>query len=263
MAPNKRLEGKVAIITGSSVGIGEGIALMFAKEGAHVSITGRNQAALDKVAAECKKLGAKVISTTGDLTSDDFLKKLIDHTLSAFGRIDVLVNNAGMITKLHSILEALPVLENFDRTLEVNLRSVYRLCAYAVPHLVKSKGNIINISSVASLKPMPNSIPYCVSKAGLDMLTRCLALELASSQVRVNGVCPGVFKSELHRELKTSEEDEAARMAPRPGWHALGRIGEVEELANCVAFLASDEASFMTGINVPCDGGMIIHHRSP
>jgi len=257
MAPQKRLEGKVAIITGSSVGIGEGIALMFAKEGAHVSITGRNQSALDKVAAECKELGAKVVSTTGDLTSDVFRKKLIDNTLSTFGRIDVLVNNAGMYTTRSTILE--PDYDGFDRMHNVNLRSVYHLTGLAAPHLVKTKGNIVNISSVAGLRGGPGAIGYCVSKAGLDMLTRCLAAELAPHQVRVNGVNPGVFRTELHREEKPTKEQEDKRLAIMGKVHALGRIGEIDEVAKFVTFLASDDASFMTGINTPCDGGLLVN----
>jgi len=254
MAPTKKLEGKVAIVTGSSSGIGEGIAIRFAKEGANVSLTGRNKAELERVAAACKEHGVKAITTAGDIASDVLRKKLVDHTLTNFGKIDILVNNAGLTAPAGDILDL--NYETFDLIHNVNLRAVYHLTGLCAPHIVKTKGNIINISSVAGFRTIPTAMPYCISKAGLDMLTRCLAAELAPHQVRVNGVNPAAFSTNIGRDYP--KEKYEAVMAGAAGQHALGRIGEIPELVNFVTFLASDEASFMTGINCPCDGGYLV-----
>jgi len=254
MAPQKRLEGKAAIVTGSNSGIGEGIALMFAKEGANVTVTGRNPAEVERVAAECRKHGVKVVHIAGDITSDVIRKKLVQDTLSAFGKIDILVNNAGLIAPTGDILDL--NYESFDIIHNINLRSVYHLTGLCIPHLVKTKGNIVNISSVAGIKNSKGSAAYSISKAGLDMLTRCFAEELAPHQVRVNGVNPGGFITGFRRNMPKEKLDEVhTTLAAR---HALGRVGEIDELANFVTFLASNEASFMTGINTACDGGFLL-----
>jgi len=251
---NKRLQGKVAIVTGSSSGIGEGIALMFASEGCDISLTGRNQKELERVASAIKELGVKAMYTAGDITSDTLRKKLVDNTLSTFGKVDILVNNAGTSSSGDTILD--PKYDEFDMVHNVNLRSVYQLCGLTTPHLVKTKGNIINISSIAAWKIFPQVISYCVSKAGLDMLTRCLAAELAPHGVRVNGVNPGGFKTNILRVMPTEVQGQVWESLK--DMHALGRNGDVDELAKFVTFLASDDASFMTGINCPVDGGALV-----
>jgi len=252
---NKRLQGKVALITGSSSGIGEGIALMFAAEGCDISLTGRNEKELERVASAVKEFGVRVIYTTGDLSSDDLHKKLIENTISSLGKIDILVNNAAYL-KVFSVLE--PNYEDFNQMLSVNLRAIYHLCGLAVPHLLKTKGNIINISSGLSMKAVPGMSSYCISKAGLDMLTRCFAAELAPHGVRVNGVNPGVFKTNGTREVFPDKEVDDAMWEQKSKLNALGRLGKIEELAKFVTFLASDDASFMTGINGVCDGGGLV-----
>jgi len=259
MSPSaKRFAGKVVIITGSSTGFGANFAKAFAAEGAHVSLTGRNAKNLENVADECKNVGGKVIYTAGDITSDVLRKKLVDNTLSQFGKIDILINNAGLNLQTGNILE--PNYEAFDTIHNVNVRSVYHLTGLCATEIVKTKGNIINISSVAAKKAITGVAAYCVSKAEVDMLTRCLAAELAPHGVRVNGVNPGIFRTEFLRyvaadEKKRTEIYDSSTMA---NYHALGRIGEPDELAKFVLFLASDAASFMTGINAPCDGGYLI-----
>jgi len=261
MAPaGKRFVGKSVIITGSSTGLGAEFARAFAKEGASVSLHGRNVKNLEEVAAECKKLGGKTITTAGDITSDDVRKKLVENTLSAFGKIDVLINNAGLGLECGSILE--PNFENIDTIHNVNLRSVYQLTGLVAPELVKTKGNIINNSSIGGIRPLEGMTAYSVSKAGLDMLTRCLAAELAPHGVRVNGVNPASFKSDFVR-FKYAEKEKQDDFFEEFGrkHHALGRLGEAEELANFVLFLASEKASFMTGINAPVDGGYLVKYH--
>jgi len=255
-AAQKRFNGKVVIITGSSTGMGEAFAKAFAAEGASVSLTGRNVKGLENVAAECRKLGAKVIFTAGDISTDVVRKTLIEKTVSELGKIDILINNAGLNLERKPFLEQTP--EYFDTIHNVNLKSVYNLTQLAAPYIIKTKGNIVNISSVTAMKLYIGSTAYGVSKAGLDMLTKSLALELASYGVRVNGVNPGAYATDYYRFMTTDKEklDEMLKVIAKS--HALGRIGKLEELTNYVLFVASDDASFMTGTNVPVDGGNLL-----
>jgi len=236
--------------------MGEAFAKAFAAEGASVSITGRNEKALDTVAAECKKLGAKVVQTAGDITSDLVRKKLVDNTVSSFGKIDILINNAGLNMERKPFLEQNP--DYFDVIHNVNLRSVYNLTLIAAPHIIKTKGNIINISSVTSSKLYIGSTAYGVSKAGLDMLTKSLALELSSYGVRVNGVNPGAFLTDYLRFLTTDKEKQKQMYASAASSCPMNRAGDLDELSKYVLFVASDDASFMTGTNVPIDGGYLL-----
>jgi len=254
---NKRFEGKVVLITGSSTGFGAGFAKGFAAEGASVSLTGRNVKGLEAVAAECKALGGKAIYTAGDISSDVLRKKLVQSTLSAFGKIDILINNAGLALGFSSILN--PNYEHFDTIHNVNLRSVYHLTGLCAHEIVKTKGNIVNISSVAGIKGAASVTDYSVSKAGLDMLTRCLAAELAPHGVRVNGVNPSAFLTDFGRFMGTDKEKQRKMFESVPkDKRPLGRGGEIHELVSYVLFVASDQASFMTGTNVPVDGGSLL-----
>ncbi|XP_078329404.1 3-oxoacyl-[acyl-carrier-protein] reductase FabG-like isoform X2 [Crassostrea virginica] len=195
----------------------------------------------------------------GDLTNEDFVKQLVEETVTHYGRLDVLVNNAGMV-KIGSIETT--SLEQYDEVMNTNVRSVYHLTMLAVPHLTKTQGRIVNVSSVNGLRPLPGMLAYCLAKSAIDQFTRCIALELAPKQVRVNSVNPGVIITEIHKRGAGMDEETYQRfleMSKRT--HALGRVGQVEEVANTIAFLASDSASFITGAQVPVDGGM--HALSP
>ena len=246
-----KFTGKVALITGASSGIGAAAAKLFSKLGATLALSGRNIENLKTVASECEG-ETKPILIKADLGTEADTKLLIEKAISELGQIDILVNNAGVL-ELGSIENT--ALDQYDRVMNVNLRAVYHLTMLAVPHLVKTKGNIVNVSSVNGLRSFPGVLAYNISKAGLDQFTRCVALELAPKGVRVNAVNPGVIVTELQKRGGLSDEAYANFLERSKQTHALGRPGDVDEVAEAIAFLASSEASFTTGCSLPVDGG--------
>ncbi|XP_056013719.1 3-oxoacyl-[acyl-carrier-protein] reductase FabG-like isoform X1 [Ostrea edulis] len=253
MASIARLDGKFALITGASSGIGAGAAILFSKLGAEVAITGRNVDNLAKTAAECEKgNGKKPFTFSGDLTNEDFVKRLVKETVNRYGKLDILVNNAGIV-KTGTI--EMTSLEQYDDTMNINVRAIYHLTMLAVPHLIQTKGNIVNVSSVNGVRSFDGVLPYCMSKSAIDQFTRCTAIELAPKQVRVNSVNPGVTITEIHKRGGMDEEAYQKFLERSKTTHALGRSGQVEEVANTIAFLASDSASFITGVQMLVDGG--------
>ncbi|XP_036382559.1 3-oxoacyl-[acyl-carrier-protein] reductase FabG [Megalops cyprinoides] len=247
------LKGKVTLITGASSGIGAAASVMFAKLGAKLALNGRNVENLKKIAEQCTDLGAaEPLLVPGDLSDEDTVKRTVEQTLSHFGRLDVLINSAGILAM--GTIESTD-LAQYDKIMNVNVRSVYYLTHLCVPHLINTKGSIVNVSSVNGQRSFPGVLAYCMSKSAIDQFTRCTALELASKQVRVNSVCPGVIITEVHRRAGLDEEQYAKFLEKCKETHALGRPGDVEEVAHAIAFLASDAASFITGVNLPVDGG--------
>lgn len=255
MAVCGSISGKVALITGASSGIGAATAVLFAKLGAKLSLTGRNEANLKKVVEECKKQSTVQTSpffVLGDVTNEKDVKKMIDSTVEKFGQLDILVNNAGII-EFGSIETT--TLEQYDRIMNVNVRTVYHMMMLAVPHLIKTKGSIVNVSSVCGTRSFPGVLTYCVSKSAIDQLTSCSALELAAKGVRVNSVNPGVIVTDLQKRGGLTEKAYAEFLERTKETHPLGRAGEPEEVARSIAFLASDASSFITGAHLPVDGG--------
>ncbi|XP_050328848.1 uncharacterized oxidoreductase TM_0325-like [Bactrocera neohumeralis] len=246
------LAGKVVIVTGASSGIGAAAAKAFAQQGAKVVLTGRNEANLKSTEAACKAANSKaeLLLIIADVTTD--AEKIIKTTIDKFGQLDVLVNNAGF-GEMGSILDI--DVDQFDRVMNTNVRAVFLLTKYAAPHLVKTQGNIVNVSSVAGLRSYAGFSVYCTSKAALDQFTRCIALDLAPENVRVNAVNPGVIVTEFHKRLGLSEEEETKFLEHSKSTHALGRAGEPNEVADAIIFLASDSSSFITGATLPIDGG--------
>ncbi|XP_071790795.1 3-oxoacyl-[acyl-carrier-protein] reductase FabG-like [Asterias amurensis] len=258
MAAPMSLAGKVAIVTGASSGIGWATSVLFAKLGAKLSVAGRNESNLDKVAKLCKENGSETLVVVGDVTKEDDNKNLIEKTVQKFGKLDILVNCAGIISL--GTIETTSM-EAYDSMMNANVRAVFHLTSLAVPHLVKTKGNVVNVSSVNGLRAFPGVLAYCMSKAALDQFTKVTALELASQGVRVNSVNPGVIVTNLQKRGGLDEEAYAKLLERSKTTHALGRPGEPDEAANAIAFLASDASTFITGANLPVDGGR--HAMSP
>ncbi|XP_004529527.1 uncharacterized protein LOC101449529 [Ceratitis capitata] len=246
------LAGKVVIVTGASSGIGAVTAEAFAKLGAKVALVGRNAENLKATEVSCKAANNKVelLPIIADVTVD--AERIVKTAVDKFGKLDVLVNNAGAGASGH-ILDI--DVDQFDRVMNTNVRSVFLLTKYAAPHLIKTQGSIVNVSSVAGLRSFPAVSVYCTSKAAIDQFTRCIALDLAPHKVRVNAVNPGVIVTEFHKRVGMSEEQYAEYLARCKETHALGRVGEAKEVADTIIFLASDKSSFITGATLPVDGG--------
>ncbi|CAJ0580386.1 unnamed protein product, partial [Mesorhabditis spiculigera] len=246
---------KFAIVTGASSGIGRATAVELAKKGYAIAITARSQDELEKTKKACTDAGCpsdKVIVIQGDLTEKATAEKVVEETVGKLGGIDVLVNNAGFA--IAGMLSGMPV-EEFDRQMNLNVRSLHQLTQLALPHLLKSHGNIVNISSVASEMTQPAAGFYCVSKAALDMYTKCLALELAPKGVRVNSINPGLIDTAFGVNAgMCTKENRDERMAPYIAAYPIGRAGLPEEIAHAVVFLASTESSFTTGAILHVDG---------
>ena len=249
---NDSFADKVVLVTGATSGIGHAVAVKFAAASARVVALGRDQAALREVESAVKNLGGEPLTMTVDVTNTEQGQRAIDETINRFGRLDVLVNAAGHIST-GSIENT--SLAAWDAMMNVNLRAVFQLMQIAAPHLIKTKGNIVNVSSVTGLRSFPGVLAYCVSKAGLDQLTRCAALELASRGVRVNAVNPGVVVTEIHKRGGMSEADYEKFLEHSKTTHPLGRVGDPGEIAELVFYLASEKASWITGATYQIDGG--------
>uniref|UniRef100_A0A646QE24 XyluloseRed n=1 Tax=Hemiscolopendra marginata TaxID=943146 RepID=A0A646QE24_9MYRI len=254
---SRMLEGKVAIITGSTSGIGLAIAQEFLKQGASVTLTGRNPKVLNEAGKKCVELCGskdKVLLIQGDVTNDDSRVKLVNETVKHFGKLDILVNNAGSFqgNSLSSDFD----LTRLDNMYNLHTRAPFHLTKLAIPHLVKTKGNIINTSSLASIKPPAITwVEYGMVKAAVDHLTRFTALELGPKGVRANSINPAAIETNLLAKEGMPAEDYIKAFET---WHALRRGGQPHEVAKVAAFLASDAASFLTGLVMPVDGGSLL-----
>jgi len=247
------MKDKVIIVTGATSGIGRAVAVLFAAQGARVAAVGRNVQALVELEREIKGKGGRAVGIEADLScGEESVEKVINETLGAFGGIDVLVNGAGIIA--NGTIETTNV-EDGDAMMNINVRSVFLMTQKCIPHLEKNKGNIVNISSVAGTRAFPNVLIYCVSKAAVDQLTRCAALELAPKGIRVNAVNPGVVVTDIHKRGGMDEEKYAAFLEHSKTTHPLGRVGTAEEVAELILFLASEKASWITGATYAIDGG--------
>jgi len=251
-----RLDGKVAVITGGSGGIGKVVAKRFLEEGAKVVLVDLVQGALDEVKAELDTLG-EVLAVQADVTKEEDVKNYVDQAVAKFGTIDVFFNNAGIEGKVQPITEI--SLEDFEKVQHVNVRGVFLGLKHVIPVMTKNgSGSIINTSSVAGLGGTPGVAPYVTSKHAVIGLTKVAALEVASSNIRVNSIHPSPVNTRMMRSLEAGFAPDNAEGAKEQfaAGIPLGRYGESEDIANLVLFLASDESSFITGAQYRIDGGM-------
>ncbi|HET9181940.1 MAG TPA: SDR family oxidoreductase [Candidatus Angelobacter sp.] len=244
------MAGKTAIITGGGSGIGKAIAAAFVHEGAHVVICGRDAAKLERAARE---IGSSCLAVTADVSDDGAPGKLLSQTLERFGRIDALVNNAGVL--LPGTAESLSETE-WDQTYNINVRAVWQLSRAVLPHMrAAGGGSIINIGSVLSFLGARNRVAYATSKGAVLAMTRAMALDHAAEKIRVNCICPGIVETEMVAAFNLDEKARQQRIAAHP----MGRFGQPEDIAGLAVFLASDEAAWITGAAFPADGGYSAH----
>ncbi len=247
-----RFANHVVIVTGASSGIGRATALALAAEGASVAAVARTADALEEVIASCTHAGAEAIGIAADLTSASGPDEVVRDTVARFGGLNVVVNAAGIIAMgtTDSTSD-----EAWDRMMDLNVRAPFRVMRAAFPHLQACRGAVVNVSSVNGQRVFPNLAAYNTSKAALDQLTRCAAIDWAPHGVRVNAVNPGVTVTNLHRRSGMNEEAYAAFLARAKETHPLGRPGQPDEIAALILFLASSQSGWITGETIAIDGG--------
>ncbi len=250
-----RLKGKVALITGSTRGIGKELAIGFAKEGADIIVNGRNSEKAKSVAKEVEDLGVRSMAIGADVSSSQDITRMVEEAINSFGRIDILVNNAGVnpfIVEAEKIKE-----EGWDQVLDVNLKGVF-LCCQAVGRKMMEQGGgkMINISSAAGILGEQGFLPYCVSKAGVMMLTRILAYEWSKYNITVNAIAPGFIAGGMNTPVLNKEMLVSGLAQQVP----LKRLGTPEEIVKIVLFLASEDSSYINGTTIVADGGMTGYH---
>ena len=245
-----KLDGRVAIVTGGGTGIGKAIAVRYAKEGANVIIVGRRESVLQ----ETSKLDDKISYIAGDITDSKVIKNIINTVNEKFnGQLDILVNNAGWCP-VQPILEM--TIEDYDKAFSLDVRALVEMTIESLPLILKSKGNIINLSSVGATHRSVNLSMYQGAKSAVENFTRVWALELADKDVRVNAISPGAIRTDIWNVPGLSEEESKKHEERIEATIPCKRFGEAEDIANVALFLVSDEASYVTGSIYAVDGGM-------
>ena len=244
-----KLSGKVAIVTGGSRGIGKATAMLLAQHGADVVITSKDKTSLENAVKEIKN----AVAIVGDIRKKIDVENVVKNTLENFGKIDILVNNAGIFPKvkpLHEISE-----EEWNEVIDVNLTGQFRFTKAVIPHLMKTSGCIVNVSSDAGLKSFENfeADAYTASKGALVLLTKAWAIEYAKYKIRVNCVCPGIVETDMTKPYLENDIDRSMAVAEHP----IGRIGMPEDIAKAILYLVSEDSSWVTGAILPVDGGVI------
>ena len=246
-----RFAARAVLVTGASSGIGRACVLALGSEGARLGLAGRRRDRLEETAAAVRKAGGEAIVLEGDVREEAVCERWAAECERAFGGLDGLVNAAGVIG--NGAVDGTAPAE-WDRVMDSNVRSLYLMTRAAAPLLKRRKGSVVNLSSVAATRPYAGLAAYCVSKAAVDMITRCSALDFAPHGVRVNAVNPGVVVTELHT-VTNAVADYPGFLERSKTTHPLGRVGSVDEIAALILFLLSDEAGWITGACMPIDGG--------
>ena len=247
-----RLEDKVAIITGAATGIGRAAARLFASEGAKVVVADRNVPAAQETVSLIGEQGGDAIFVQTDVSKAEQVEDMVKQAVAAFGKLDVLVNNAGILirtTRMHEFSEM-----EWDLTLATDIKGVFLCCKYAIPHLMERGGSIVSVSSTSGIRASINSSAYGVSKAGVISLTMTGSREYAENGIRFNAIVPGLVESPQSRGSTGSTEAFEQRVSEIP----IGRVGKPEDIAGLMLYLASDESSYVTGANFVIDGGRTV-----
>lgn len=249
-----RLEGKVALITGGGTGIGRACAVLFAKEGAKVALAGRRREKLESAKGEVEAGGGDALCVVCDVSKAEDVERTVRETAARFGRLNVLVNNAGAlhVSTVETIRE-----EEWDALMAVNLKGPFLMSRAVLPEFRKAEGGaIVNIGSVLGLVAMKGRAAYAASKGGVTMLTKAMALDHAHERIRVNCICPSIVETELVQGLFDQAPDREAAIRMRKAMIPLGRLGQPEDVAQMAVFLASEESSWLTGAAIALDGGL-------
>jgi NAD(P)-dependent dehydrogenase (short-subunit alcohol dehydrogenase family) len=248
------MDGKRALVTGASSGIGRAVANRFAAEGAHVAAGGRDRERTQRTVEEITAAGGSAVAVLGDLATEDGARSVVEEAASALGGLDALVNNAGIDAVDWPKLADWEVAE-FDRIIAGNLRGPFLVAKFAIPHLLAAGGGaIVHMSSVCAITVWSGDCGYDISKAGLNMLSDHIAVEYGPRGIRSNALMPGVIETEMHRSVMDSMEGGAEMEAALLARHPIGRFGRVDEVADACVLLCADEAGFMTGANISIDG---------
>ncbi|HEX6501864.1 MAG TPA: glucose 1-dehydrogenase [Terriglobales bacterium] len=249
---SERLKGKIGIVTGAGSGIGRACAIALAKEGAQVALVGRRKERIESVAHE---IGKRAFPIPGDVTKTNEINRVLDQTVSRFGPLNFLLNNAGIlqIGTAEQISEA-----QWDRVFNVNVRAVWLFSRAALPHMRSAGGgSIVNVASTLGIVGARNRAAYAASKGAVVLLTKSMAVDHGHESIRVNAICPSFVESELTAAVMAQAGDAVAARRERTAAHPIGRLGQPEDVAGLAVYLVSDESSWVTGAVLPVDGGYL------
>jgi len=250
-----KLEGKVALITGGSLGLGKATAHLFAQEGANVVITGRTEKTLVEKVGKAKEAGHDISHIVSDVSIESNCREAVDFTLEKYGKIDILINNAGIlgVGRTHET-----EIDFWDKIFAINVRGTYLMSKFTIPHMLENGGGcIVNNSSILGLKALPGVAAYNSTKGAVTQLTRSMALDYAKDGIRVNAICPGTIETPMVDGLLDGMPDRDAAEEMFKSFHPMGRFGTPEEIAHAVLFLCDDSIGFMTGTMLSVDGGWV------